>query len=63
MLLVAKSSTPWELSMLKNARENAFQNVACLTLFPLMAGNHSNARQGRVLTQTDIVDPGQGYMA
>ncbi len=49
--------------MLKNARENAFQNVACLTLFPLTAGNHSNARQGRVLTQTDIVDPGQGYMA
>jgi hypothetical protein len=43
--------------------ENAFQNVACLTHVSLTTGNHGNARQGLVLTQTDIVDPGQGYMS
>jgi hypothetical protein len=39
--------------------EDAFQNVASATLVPLTAENDSDAFQGLVITQTDVVDPGQ----
>jgi hypothetical protein len=38
--------------------EDALQNVASLTLVHLSAGNDNDALQG-LLTQTDVVDPGQ----
>jgi hypothetical protein len=39
--------------------EDAFQNVASLTLVPLAAGNDSDAMQGLVITQANVGDPGQ----
>jgi hypothetical protein len=42
--------------------EDAFQNVASPTLVHLTAGNDSDAFQGLVITQTDVVDPGQGHV-
>jgi hypothetical protein len=39
--------------------EDAFQDVASLTLVHLSAGNDNDALQG-LITQTDIGDPGQG---